>query len=177
MEKETTVTPASSEKEVQQPVPAASGIELPISGEREPERAYSKEEMEVIIQKRISDELERTRSEAEKKALMTIEEREKAIAAKEEALRVAELKSAMGKLMEKEHMLPGLADFIDYSTEESMNESRERLTALFTESVNLGVHARFKTNSFIPPGSSVGKVGASPSDDSDGFERGLNSRT
>ena len=177
MEKESTVTPVSSEKEEQQPTPAPFGAEPPAPGEGEPERAYTKDELDVIIKKRVADELWRARSEAEQKALMTIEERERAIAAKEEALRVAELKSAMGRLMEKEHMLPGLAEFIDYSTEERMNESRERLTALFTESVNLGVHARFKTNSFIPRGSSVGKVGASPSGDSDGFERGLNSMT
>lgn len=164
----------------EQAIPNESN-ESPESTQKEPEqpKTYTEEEVNALIQEKINSEQDKARKEAERKANMSIEERERELLRREEAIRKTEMKNlALEKLSEKK-IPPEMSEFLNYDNEENLNQSIEKFNTAFQQAVQWGVEERFRQSAYEPGKSSPMTPGlqANVPGSDDPFVQGMLGRT
>lgn len=126
------------------------------------ERTFTQEELNTILQKRLSEERDKAKLEADRKAAMSLAQREQELAAKEEEFRRLKQGDAASRILVERGMLSGLSKFLDYTNEVTLQDSINELEQIFKASVQAGVEARFKLNGYIPRGTAASASISSP---------------
>lgn len=135
------------------------------------EKTFTEEEVNKLVQQKLDEE----KAKEQRKSLMSIEERERELALREQAVRKTEMqRQALDTLRDKN--IPAiLTDFLDYTDDEALTASIGKIETAFKEAVQWGVEKRFRDNGYIPEGSSG--IPFPRSDDIDAFTQGIFGRS
>lgn len=166
MEENTTMTTQET-TDTLQPT-ADSGVQETAAGEEEStqkqERTFTQEELNAILQKRLAEEQDKARREADRKAAMTLAEREQELAAREAEFKRLKQTDEAAKILVGKGMSGELAPFLDYTDEITLQDSMNNLERIFKASVQTGVEGRFKAIGYTPR---MGGIGSPSFDKSD----------
>lgn len=166
MEENTTMTTQEATDNLQ--ATADSGVQETAAGADESaqkqERTFTQEELNAILQKRLAEEQDKARREADRKAAMTLAEREQELAAREAEFRRLKQSDEAAKILVDKGMSGELSKFLDYTDETTLQDSINNLERIFQASVQMGVEARFKGIGYTPR---MGGIGTPSFDNSD----------
>lgn len=123
--------------------------------EKKQDKTFTQDELNGIIQKRLAEERERVKREAEereRRLSMTLEERERELLMRETDLRKKEMRADAIVLLAAKDMPAELTAFLDYSSYENLQSSVETIGVAFNKAVQQGVLERFRNNGRTPSG-------------------------
>lgn len=137
------------------------------------ERTFTQEELNAIVQRRLAEEKEKAAHDADRKALMTLAEREEELSRREAEMRRKEAQSAAEQLLSSKGILPDLASLLDYTSEETIKNGIDILDEVYQQAVQEGVMNALKHDGYNPRRSGGGHITAQTPGDAflDGLQK------